>query len=131
MEKNNLLFNLYQFLISVVVYGSVGVACILSIWNTNGGVSVADSIWNLWSVARTKQDSFKNLYCQLSNVKHLLLSRFYSLVQVFSWCNVSIAPLKSMELCQVMLLRISPFKCCPVLWIVLIDFSNFACWILV
>lgn len=97
--------------------------------NTNGCVYITDSLWNLWSVTGTKQDSFEKLRCQWSNVKHLLLSPFYSPVQIFSWCNLAIAPLKAMELCQFMLLRISPIKCYSVSWIVFIDFSNSACWI--
>lgn len=100
-----------------------------SVQNTNGCVYIADSFWNLWSVPRSKQESFEKLQCQWFNIKHLLLSPFYSLIQIFSLCNLAIFPLKSVELCQFKLLRIGPIKCCSVPWTVLIHFSNSACWI--
>lgn len=82
-------------------------------------------LWDFWSVTKIKQDSLEMLQSKWSN-KAFTSVTFYSLLQIFSWCNLARTPLKSVELCQFMLLRISPSKCYSVLWIFLITFSNSA-----
>lgn len=61
-------------------------------------VYVTHSVWGLWSVKRTKQDSFEKLQCKWSNAK-LLLHRSRSLAGIIwhSSIEVRLLPIHAAE----------------------------------